>query len=656
MGLKAIHPQPIRMTPRINDQVMIDTFCPDCTDEPNYCFKTGAYDQLFLQMENIPSPTTIDCESLIEPIYVTQMANSADWNFTDGWTYDGTNEYFHGVFDGGGANTIELELSAFTPVTGTFYTFSPTFVGITGGSVEIYWGSTLIDTVSTDGTYTYFVTAVNGTDTFNMLMLTPFDGLFTGFSISAFAPGWTVDNGWIPDANGGCGWCVEDGNVNPISIVVDYLLAAAVGSWFKISFEIRNRTRGGIYVEGQSATLNFDIGSDNFFNTNGVHSTYVLPDANTKVRFASSPEFDGCIYNIKIETQCRAHRAFLFDGTTDMMVDEVTDLLVFEGDYMTMTGFFLGLYNNPVDDIGKCYYICISECGGVVSDDVLNTDPEFDDDGAWYGSGAIGISGSAAIFGIGESVIGQTVPGLDQSRCFSVSFTISEIGGDSQLAISLYGTQIFSGTITSTGTYTISNITLPVLPTEELVITGLTGYGFEMDSIYITYDPSCGTEFDWCSNCMQYIGNPFDEIIGCTARVVASMDEKQVAFGFLFANYFAIAFRERFVFSNPKTDGTEEKYKYNNGNNSRTSAQIEETYDVSIGFVDKNIHSTIGMMLKLDYMEFKYKTNDGNQTLYTGNEKDYAGNWPKVEKVNTTTGKFEVVKKLKSAGFMNNAI
>lgn len=681
MSLRTIPSQPVLLTPTVNtvDDPHFDVqgeFCGDCTDEPLYCLKIANNDGTTFQMYNEPDLLDFlgnDCE-LYEIIY--EMSLKEDWTAEDTWTNDGAPGDPWVYTPGGAPGSLQLT-SGFTPVIGQWYLINYQVTINNAEIIQVYWGAVLIGGAGgAAGQYSGSIMhyATNAVD---LPIFTPdttlFDGQLDSMVISEIAPGWQIVN-WQPQEDG-CGFCIVDPEASS-TFILPGILTSGTGATYYISFEIRNRENGAV---GIASTPN-DINpvSTLIASENGFYGLYFnVESGNTQIKIDALDGFDGCIYNIKLYSQCRNHRLLLVDGAQTTVLADLSYRLRYDYNWMTLEPTDLSSIYALTQ--GQCYkLIVISDCYSqeqsliTFGDWVMGANSSVDVD-----------TGFITMNGLGDPAsinYDYSVDDIDCEHCFILNINISEHDGlPGALSVYLAGVLVVDSLeVLESGIVSIN------LNTEETAMPCPINSGDKIEIYYrdseitiseivLVYDPACqnfnSVTGDFVSNCIQYLGaetnNP------CMSLIIAGMDNQPVyvpvasvsfqlreAFGFLWGVGFRMSFREKLVFHNSHHVGTSSNYKYNNGLNKRTAAQTERRWDVAVGHCDENLHDSIAMMLKLDWMLFTktYTYAPYKQELYIGTENDYQPNWSKDAKTVTADGKFEVARKRRSTKFSNNII
>lgn len=649
-------------------------FCPPCAGDSEYCLKYAEGDFASFQMLNEPDLMDFsgnDC-NFYEVVY--EMAQE-DFDQGEGWTY--VDPAF--VFEpGGGLGALAL-ISGFTPVSGAWYLLTVTVSINNSGVLQIYWGATLIRSIGgAPGQYisTIIVQAPNGTDMPSFIpTANTFDGQVDDFTISSIVAGWEIDN-WIPQEDD-CGFCIGDHELSSTLILPDSLISGT-GNAYYISFEIRDRTQGAILLEGADNPISSD--ESLYAAENGFYGMYFFVSAgNTRLKFTALDNFDRCIYNIKLYVQCRNYRVLLVSADQQSVHADLTSHLLYNFNWMTLPP--VQLSDEYAMVIGDCYRLivirdCYDDSDNLIQD--LTTFPwGMDDNATTLGDGSIEMDGTGDPSQISYVFSGDELD-IDCTRCFILDIEILEHDGETgSLTVNIAGVVIYNMDVTSSGLIRIYfdwqdlGIPCPIEAGDYIRI-------YYRDSIIVIsdislyYDNACPGQNptpDFYSNCIQYLGEEWRN--ECLSIAIAGMDNQPVdvptsevqiplreAFGFLWGVGFRPSFREHFVFHNPHHVGASNTYSYNNGTNKRTSAETEKRWDVSVSHIDDNLHDTIALMLKLDFILFSklYQFTPYNQQLYIGVEDDYRGNWPTEAKMTTADGKFEVARKRHSRRYSNNII
>lgn len=683
MPLLTIPSQPILFTPTgYNPEVPrndIETeFCPPCSGDRNYCLKIAHGDYISFQMNNQPDLLDFSGNNCDFYSVVYEMDLKDEWTNEATWTSAGDGEPW--VYTPGGAPGSLQLTGGFTPVAGQYYLLSVDVEINTSDVLYIYWGALYLGGVGgAPGGYgvSIVVLAPNGVDApIFSPSATTFDGQINSMSISTIADGWIIEN-WEPQTDG-CGFCIIDSGTSPSYLVLPDFFISDTGNSHYITFEVRNRTQGFVGLTGYDNGIN---SLESLFATdNGFYGMYfTVENGNTRVQFEVGDEFDGCIYNIKVYTQCRNHRLILTDGAQTSVLADLSEFLTYKFNWMTLPPVYLfGEYEMTVNDCYKLVLVsnCFSHDQSLISLSLdqwnLEENSDYDAD-----TGEIGMNGG------GDPAIisyDYSVDDIDCTKCLILEIIIDDlVGGAGFMTISFGGKTVATDVVIGkTGLVRINldteetAIPCPIDAGSKLVISYRDSF-ISISEINLYYDLACSNgatvSGDYISNCMQYIGLEQDN--PCMSLMIAGMDNQPTdvlessvviplreAYGFLFGVGFRPSFREHFVFHNSHHVGRSNDYKYNNGNNKRTSGETEKRWDVSVSHVDENLHDTIAMFLKLDWILFtlNYQFTPYQQQLYIGTENDYSPNWAAEAKMNTADGKFEVARKRHSGRFSNNII
>lgn len=682
MPLLPIPSQPILFTPTGYDPDVprndIETeFCPPCAGDRAYCLKVANGDYISFQMNNQPDLLDFSGNNCDFYTLVYEMDAKADWTNEATWSCAGDGEPW--IYTPGGApGTLSLT-GGFTPVADQWYLLTVDITLVSSDVFEIYWGATLLRTIGgAPGGYVVNL-LVQAPDAIDKPVFIPgattFDGQINAMSISAVADGWLIEN-WTPQEDD-CGFCVT-GPEEISQLILPDLFISGTGNAYYISFEIRDRTQGTVGVSGFDASISSD---DTLFATNnGFYGFYfTVENGNTRIQFNTVDDFDGCIYAIKVYTQCRNHRVLLTDGAQQTLLADLSSTLRYDFNWITLPA--LHLFGAYAMVVGECYKIVITtECYSqdqslidmTLENWAMGTNSEYDPD-----SDRIQMDGTSDPADISYSYSGDDI---DCTRCFILEIIVTQHdGAPGFMTIVIGGKTIVTDLpVNQTGVIKIH------LDTEETSIPCPIQAGGKIEIAYrdsliriseinLYYDDACsnGEEItgEFVSNCIQYLG--LETANPCMSLMLAGMDNQPTdfviteayvtpreAYGFLFGVGFRPSFREHFVFHNSHHVGGSNTYKYNNGTNKRTSGETEKRWDVSVSHVDENLHDTIALFLKLDWILFtlNYQFTPYQQKLYIGTENDYQPNWSQDAKTVTADGKFEVSRKRYSGRFSNNII
>jgi hypothetical protein len=276
------------IVPIPNQPINIEPYVPDpCrTNYGGYCQKVAFSDNLNFQFQQTPCDADLVTDGNFNAVGSELLTNggftgsATGWTLGAGWAY-GSNKITCTPGSSAGFSQGGLSIAS-----GKTYRVQVTVTGRTAGVIQAVIGGYVSQELSTNESFTLYITTSTSGSSLAFTNDTAFDGSVDTISLKEVAPDW--DTAWEYQTTGASDtdgmFCAIPGTGGDLAQTISYLN----GGYYKVTFTVSGRTAGRIrlYMGG---TVIDDI------EENGTFTKYGTSIGTNQLKFSATSDFQCAI-------------------------------------------------------------------------------------------------------------------------------------------------------------------------------------------------------------------------------------------------------------------------------------------------------------------------------------------------------------------------
>lgn len=598
------------IVPIPNQPINIEPYVPDpCrTNYGGFCQKVAFSDNLNFQFQKTPCEADLVTDGNFNAVGSELLTNggftgsSTGWTLGAGWAY-GSNKITCTPGSSGGFAQTGLTIAS-----GKTYRVQITVTGRTAGYIQAVLGGAVSQELSTNESFTLYLTTTTIASSITFTNDTTFDGSVDLISLKEVAPDW--DTAWEYQTTGSSNtdgmFCSIPGTGGDLAQTISYLN----GGYYKVTFTVSGRTAGTLrlYMGG---TVIDDI------TENGTFTKYGTSIGTNQLKFSATSTFDGCVSYV---TSYKLVAAFIYqllnqDGTVAATQPAAWNESTY-GDKVLVDVELSGVPEG-------CYKVSVGDPCDLSAGAELLTNASFASGASWTHANEAGDDTGLQNVVISGGAINMTVD--TTNRAIAESYKQALTGKtDGWYRISFTTGHVDAAIVSQSGPNYVQVIfgsAYHYVPIQDLVANTEYAAFFNVNSLLGTTDnytvvismtstsSLAGGEYfeitdvslrtatgsEWVSNCIN-ITEDFD----CEKAIIGTCETGTTNLGFYWDGTFKLKQRLPFLYFNPTYPIEASDYEYSSGRRAITSASREKYYEGHVDHVDETAHDTLSTQILCD--------------------------------------------------------